>query len=103
MAFTLPALPYAKNALAPHISEETVSFHYEKHHAGYVTKLNQMTEGTPVAQKSLEEVVKTEKGKVFNMAAQVRQKLELEELEETLPRGCKVSQLLRSPYSSLLG
>lgn len=72
MAFTLPALPYAKNALAPHISEETVSFHYEKHHAGYVTKLNQLTEGSPLASKSLDEVVKTEKGKIFNMAAQVR-------------------------------
>lgn len=74
MSFTLAPLPYAKNALAPHISEETVSFHYEKHHAGYVTKLNQMTTGTPAASLSLEEVVKQEKGKVFNMAAQVRER-----------------------------
>lgn len=72
MAFTLPPLPYAKSALAPHISEETVTFHYEKHHAGYITKLNQLTEGSPLASKSLEEIVKTEKGKIFNMAAQVR-------------------------------
>lgn len=72
MAFTLPPLPYNKDALQPHISAETVEFHYEKHHRGYVTKLNQMAEGTPVASKSLEEVVRTEKGKVFNMAAQVR-------------------------------
>lgn len=73
MAFTLPPLPFEKTALAPHISQETVEFHYEKHHRGYVVKLNQLTEGTPIAQKSLEEIVKTEKGKIFNMAAQVRE------------------------------
>lgn len=72
MAFTLPPLPYAKNALAPHISEETISFHYEKHHAGYVTKLNQLTEGSALASKSLDDIVKSEKGKLFNMAGQVR-------------------------------
>lgn len=72
MSFTLPPLPYPKNALAPHISEETITFHYEKHHGGYVTKLNQLTEGTSLAGKSLDDIVKSEKGKVFNMAAQVR-------------------------------
>lgn len=46
MAFTLPELPYAKDALAPHISAQTLEFHYGKHHAGYVTKLNAAIEGT---------------------------------------------------------
>ncbi len=71
MAFTLPALPYAKNALAPHISEETLDFHHGKHHQAYVTNLNNLTEGSPLAQKSLEEIIKTETGGIFNNAAQV--------------------------------
>lgn len=71
MAFKLEALPYEKNALAPHISQETLEFHYGKHHQGYVTKLNGLVADTPLAQKSLEELVKTESGKVFNNAAQV--------------------------------
>jgi Fe-Mn family superoxide dismutase len=71
MTFQLEPLPYPKNALAPHISEQTVEFHYEKHHRGYVTKLNGLVQNTPLANKSLEELVKTETGKVFNNAAQV--------------------------------
>jgi Fe-Mn family superoxide dismutase len=71
MAFKLEALPYEKNALAPHISQETLEFHYGKHHQGYVTKLNGLVADTPLAQKSLEELVKTESGKVFNNAAQI--------------------------------
>lgn len=71
MSFQLESLPYEKNALEPHISAETVEFHYEKHHRGYLTKLNQLSEGTDLAKKSLEELVKTEKGKIFNLAAQV--------------------------------
>jgi Fe-Mn family superoxide dismutase len=71
MAFTLPELPYSKDALAPHISERTLSFHYGKHHQAYVTKLNAAIEGTDLADKSLEELVKTQKGGVFNNAAQV--------------------------------
>lgn len=71
MAFQLESLPYEKNALEPHISAETVEFHYEKHHRGYLNKLNQLSEGTDLAKKSLEELVKTEKGKIFNLAAQV--------------------------------
>jgi len=70
MAFTLPPLPYPKDALAPHISQETVEFHYEKHHRGYVVKLNQLTENTDLAKKTLEDLVTTEKGKIFNLAAQ---------------------------------
>lgn len=71
MSFTLPPLPYEKNALEPHISAETVEFHYEKHHRGYVTKLNQLTQGSEVNNLPLEKVILTQKGKIFNMAAQV--------------------------------
>ena len=71
MAFELPALPYAKNALAPHISEETLEYHYGKHHNTYVVKLNGLIEGTDYAGKSLEEIVRSSEGGVFNNAAQV--------------------------------
>ncbi|SHF97771.1 superoxide dismutase, Fe-Mn family [Microbulbifer donghaiensis] len=71
MAFELPDLPYAKNALEPHISEETLEYHYGKHHKTYVDKLNGLLEGTPDADKSLEEVIKSSSGGVFNNAAQV--------------------------------
>lgn len=71
MAFELPALPYEKTALEPHISAETLDFHYGKHHATYVTKLNGLIEGTDLASKSLEEIVKTSDGGVFNNAAQI--------------------------------
>ncbi len=71
MAFELPALPYAMNALEPHISQETLEYHYGKHHNTYVVKLNGLIEGTELAGKSLEEIVKTSTGGVFNNAAQV--------------------------------
>ena len=71
MAFELPALPYEKDALEPHISAETLDYHYGKHHATYVTKLNGLVEGTDLESKSLEEIVKTSEGGVFNNAAQV--------------------------------
>ncbi len=71
MAFELPALPYAKDALEPHISAETLEFHYGKHHATYVQKLNGLVEGTDLANKSLEEIIKTSEGPLFNNAAQV--------------------------------
>jgi len=71
MAFTLPALPYAKNALEPHISAETLEFHYGKHHQTYVDKLNGLVPGTEFEGKSLEEVVKKSSGGVFNNAAQI--------------------------------
>ncbi|WP_076537748.1 superoxide dismutase [Fe] [Shewanella sp. UCD-KL21] len=71
MAFELPALPYAKNALVPHISEETIEFHYGKHHNTYVVKLNGLVAGTEFENKTLEEVVKTSTGGVFNNAAQI--------------------------------
>src|SRR5687768_7469809 len=71
MAIELPKLPYAENALAPHISPETIQYHYGKHHQAYVTNLNKLIEGTPHASKSLEEIVKSSDGGIFNNAAQV--------------------------------
>ena len=71
MSFTLPELPYAKDALAPHISAETLEFHYGKHHQTYVDKLNGLVEGTEMASQSLEDIVKSSEGGVFNNAAQV--------------------------------
>ena len=71
MAFELPALPYAQDALEPHISAETLSFHYGKHHNTYVVKLNGLVGGTDFENKSLEEVVKTSEGGIFNNAAQI--------------------------------
>nr|WP_211193939.1 superoxide dismutase [Pyxidicoccus fallax] len=67
----MPELPYAKDALAPHISAETLEFHHGKHHAAYVTNLNKLLEGKPEANKSLEEVILGSDGGVFNNAAQV--------------------------------
>lgn len=71
MAFELPALPYANNALAPHISEETIEYHYGKHHQTYVTNLNNLVPGTEFEGLSLEEIIKKSSGGVFNNAAQV--------------------------------
>ena len=72
MAFTLPELPYPKDALAPHISAETLDFHHGKHHNAYVTKLNELVAAdASLAGKSLEDLVRTTSGGVFNQAAQV--------------------------------
>ena len=71
MPFELPELPYAKDALAPVISAETIDFHYGKHHQAYVTNLNKLTEGTAHADASLEDVIKAADGGLFNNAAQV--------------------------------
>jgi len=71
MSFKLPDLPYAQDALAPHISEETLQFHHGKHHAGYVTKLNAAIDGSDFDGKSLEEIILKAEGGVFNNAAQI--------------------------------
>ena len=71
MAFELPALPFAKDALLPHISPETLDYHHGKHHNAYVVKLNSLVEGTEFASKSLEEIIRTSQGPVFNNAAQI--------------------------------
>lgn len=71
MPFTLPELPYAKDALAPHISAETLEFHHGKHHAAYVNNLNKLLEGKPESHQTLEQVILGSEGGVFNNAAQV--------------------------------
>ena len=71
MAFSLPPLPYEMNALEPHISTETLEFHYGKHHQTYVNNLNGLVEGTDNASKSLEEIIMSSDGGLFNNAAQV--------------------------------
>ncbi|WP_028294952.1 superoxide dismutase [Oceanobacter kriegii] len=71
MAFELPALPYEKNALEPHMSQETLEFHHGKHHNTYVTKLNGLVPGTEFEGKSLEDIIKSSSGGVFNNAAQI--------------------------------
>ncbi|KRV92585.1 superoxide dismutase [Fe] [Aeromonas veronii] len=71
MAFELPALPYAINALEPHISQETLEYHHGKHHNTYVVNLNNLVPGTEFEGKSLEEIIKTSNGGIFNNAAQI--------------------------------
>jgi Fe-Mn family superoxide dismutase len=71
MAFELPALPFAKDALLPHISPETLDYHHGKHHNAYVVKLNSLIEGTAHAGKSLEQIITSSEGPVFNNAAQI--------------------------------
>lgn len=71
MTFTLPQLPYAMDALAPHISEETLQYHYGKHHQAYVTNLNKLVPGTEFESMTLEDIIMKAKGGIFNNAAQV--------------------------------
>ncbi len=71
MTFTLPELPYAKNALEPTISERTLEFHYGKHHQAYVNNLNNLIQGTKFENADLETIVKGSEGGIFNNAAQV--------------------------------
>ena len=71
MTISLPDLPYAKDALTPHISEETLEFHYGKHHQTYVTKLNDAIAGTDFEGQDLEDIVKSSSGGVFNNSAQI--------------------------------
>lgn len=70
MTFELPALPYDLDALAPHISRETLEFHHGKHHQAYVTKLNELIEGTAFADKTLEEIINESNAALFNQAGQ---------------------------------
>lgn len=70
MGFTLPDLPYAKDALAPYVSAETLEYHHDRHHAAYVAKLNELTAGTESEEAGLEEIVAQASGPVFNQAAQ---------------------------------
>ena len=71
MEHKLPPLPYAMDALQPHISKETLEFHYGKHHQAYATNLNNLIKGTEFENASLEDIVRKSSGGVFNNAAQV--------------------------------
>ncbi|MBU1987031.1 MAG: superoxide dismutase [Fe], partial [Proteobacteria bacterium] len=76
MTITLIDLPYAKDALAPHISAKTLDFHHGKHHSAYVTNLNKLIEGTDLARSTIEEIIKKTANNpdsiaIFNNAAQV--------------------------------
>ena len=71
MPFELPALPYARDALQPHISAETLDFHYGKHHQTYVDKLNGLVPGSEFEGSTLEDIVRGSSGGIFNNAAQV--------------------------------
>jgi superoxide dismutase, Fe-Mn family len=71
MAYTLPELPYAKDALAPHMSAETFDYHYGKHHKAYVDNANKLVAGTEFENMPIEEVIKKSSGKIFNNVAQI--------------------------------
>lgn len=71
MAFTLPALPYAKDALEPYISAQTIEFHYGKHHQAYVNNVNSLIVGTPFENATLDEIIMKADGGIFNNGAQV--------------------------------
>lgn len=71
MSFTLPQLPYALDALEPYISKETLEYHYGKHHKAYVDNLNKLVVDTPFATQSLESIIKSASGAIFNNAAQI--------------------------------
>jgi Fe-Mn family superoxide dismutase len=71
MEHTLPALPYATDALQPHMSKETFEYHYAKHHQTYVTNLNNLIKGNEFENATLEEIVKKSSGGIYNNAAQV--------------------------------
>ena len=71
MEHTLPALPYALDALQPHISRETFEYHYGKHHQAYVTKLNKLIKGTEFENAALEDIIRKSSDGIYNNAAQV--------------------------------
>jgi len=71
MSFELPKLPYETDALEPHMSAKTLELHHGKHHRAYVDKLNDAVEGTPLAKRSIEDLVRSQSGGIFNNAAQV--------------------------------
>lgn len=71
MSFTLPPLPYAQDALQPHISAETLQYHYGKHHQAYVNNLNNLIPNTEFANQTLEQIIENSTGGIFNNAAQV--------------------------------
>ena len=105
MEHKLPKLPYAKDALYPYISPETIDFHYGKHHQTYVDTLNKLVKDTEFESKTLEEIIKTATpGPIFNNAAQVWNHTFYWETftsgRDTLPSG-KLSEMIRAAYGSL--
>jgi len=87
MAFTLPALPYAHDALEPYISAKTIEFHYGKHHQAYVNNVNALIPGTPFENASLEEIIRKADGGIFNNGAQVYNHTFY--FEQFIPDGCR--------------
>jgi superoxide dismutase, Fe-Mn family len=87
MAFTLPALPYAIDALEPFISARTLEFHHGKHHQAYVNNLNNLIPGTPFENASLEEIIRKSEGGIFNNGAQVFNHTFY--FEQFTPDGCR--------------
>ena len=71
MEHTLPPLPYAHDALQPHMSKETLEYHHDKHHNAYVTQLNTLQKGTEFESMPLEEIIKKASGPIYNNAAQI--------------------------------
>jgi Fe-Mn family superoxide dismutase len=71
MSFTLPELPFAKDALVPHMSQETLEYHHGKHHNAYVNNLNNLIKGTKYENMSLEEIILSSEGPIFNNSAQI--------------------------------
>lgn len=106
MAFTLPALPYATDALEPYISARTLEFHYGKHHQAYVNNLNTLIPGTPFENASLEEIVMEAEGGIFNNGAQVYNHTFY--FEQFSPDGCRepkdeLKQAVASDFGSFDG
>ncbi|HNQ36975.1 MAG: superoxide dismutase [Prolixibacteraceae bacterium] len=87
MAFSLPALPYAMDALEPYISAATLGFHHGKHHQAYVNNVNNLIQGTPFEQATLEEIILKSDGGIFNNGAQVFNHTFY--FEQFSPEGCR--------------
>lgn len=90
MSFTLPALPYAKEALEPFISARTLDFHHGKHHQAYVNNVNSLIVGTPFENATLEEIILSAEGGIFNNGAQVFNHTFY--FEQFSPEGCREPQ-----------
>ena len=100
----LPELPYSLDALEPHISKETLSYHHGKHHAGYVKKLNTAIENTEFSGKTLEQIIATSQGNIFNNAAQIWNHSfywQCLSPDSTLDTASEISQAIVSEFGSL--
>jgi Fe-Mn family superoxide dismutase len=106
MPFELPKLPYAPDALQPHISKQTIDFHYGKHHQAYINNLNSLITGTPFENATLEDIIKNAEGAIFNNGAQVWNHtfyfLSFSPQGDPEPSG-SLSKAINSQYSSFEG